>query len=67
MKRFSFQIGAEFKATKAQLWSAPAIQVWEAISLRERESLKRKAPAFGRACAACLARLPIEQLPYRPS
>ena len=51
MKRSSFQIGSDFKATKVQLWSIPAVQVWEMLSLPERESLKRNAPAFGRACA----------------
>jgi hypothetical protein len=53
MKRFSFEFGPDFKAKpgKIQLWPVPATQIWEILSLRERESLKRNAPAFGRACA----------------
>jgi hypothetical protein len=53
MKQFSFEFGTDFKGNKIQLWPVPARQIWEALSLRERESLERRAPTFGRACASC--------------
>jgi hypothetical protein len=53
MKRYSFEFGAEFKGTKIQIWPVPAAQIWEMLSVRERESLKKNAPAFGKACASC--------------
>ena len=55
MKRFSFEFDPKFKAIKTQLWPVPARQVWEALSLGERESLRRNAPAFGRAVAVSLS------------
>jgi hypothetical protein len=55
MKRFSFEFGTDFESRQDQnqLWAVPARQVWEMLSLRERESLKKNAPPFGRACAFC--------------
>jgi hypothetical protein len=52
MKRYSFEFGAEFKGSKIQLWPVPATQVWETLSVRERDSFKKNAPTFGKACAS---------------